>query len=370
MKKVLEGELLSIAHRVLQMKEKDINKLYKEAKELYEKLLILKFYQDSAAIGQTTDITEEELQGKLQAFYAKDKNQEELERKQMPEDLIEEKHPLVLDQDTIHSQSESAVSLPETVNKIQPEIEATNEKAPESINYDTDFIKEPYEAEEDEADAILHKYLDEHEAMIQESVQKESENTVSESQLVLEDEKNKFQSVDKQEGNTEQKTVREHDPFYGFNFGDVEFIRVEDVEEVEVKKLETEFIVKEELEEKTQPEIESEIATPTEDKEEQNQNTLFNLENIEPKPVKTKSINDIYNATIAVGLNDRIAFEKHLFGGSGEDFNRVLSQLNTVSSLDEAKSLIEHLVKPEYNNWEGKEEYEERFLALIENKFA
>ena len=68
-------------------------------------------------------------------------------------------------------------------------------------------------------------------------------------------------------------------------------------------------------------------------------------------------------------MNDRIAFERHLFNGSAEDFNRVLSQLNTVSSFDEANSLIDHLVKPEYNNWEGKEEYEERFMTLVEKRF-
>jgi len=27
------------------------------------------------------------------------------------------------------------------------------------------------------------------------------------------------------------------------------------------------------------------------------------------------------------------------------------------------------MVKPDHNNWEGKEEYEERFMALIEKKF-
>jgi len=107
------------------------------------------------------------------------------------------------------------------------------------------------------------------------------------------------------------------------------------------------------------------------DKVENQQNMLFNLDQVsvrEPRIVK-KSINDIYRGTIVVGLNDRIAFEKHLFANSSEDFNRVLSQLNTVSTYDEARSFVEHLVKPEYNNWEGKEEYAERFMALIEKRF-
>lgn len=72
---------------------------------------------------------------------------------------------------------------------------------------------------------------------------------------------------------------------------------------------------------------------------------------------------------ISIGLNDRIGFEKQLFNGSGEDLNRVLSQLNTHTNLQEAKDFIDQFVKPDYNNWEGKEEYETRFLEIIENKF-
>ncbi|NQY05151.1 MAG: hypothetical protein HRT68_02840 [Flavobacteriaceae bacterium] len=85
---------------------------------------------------------------------------------------------------------------------------------------------------------------------------------------------------------------------------------------------------------------------------------------------KAKSLNDRLNTTIAIGLNDKIGFINHLFGGSSEDFNRVISQLNTLSSEDEAKSFITTMVKPDYGNWQGKEEYEERLMALIEKKFS
>lgn len=85
---------------------------------------------------------------------------------------------------------------------------------------------------------------------------------------------------------------------------------------------------------------------------------------------RPKSLNDSLSKSISLGLNDRIAFEKNLFGGSTDDLNRVLSQLNTINTFDEAKSFIDELVKPDYNNWEGKEEYEERFMAIVEKKFA
>jgi len=67
--------------------------------------------------------------------------------------------------------------------------------------------------------------------------------------------------------------------------------------------------------------------------------------------------------------NDKLAFIKHLFDGSAEDYNRVLSQLNTTSDLTEATHLIRNVVKPDYNNWEGKEDYEARFMEIIEARF-
>jgi hypothetical protein len=72
---------------------------------------------------------------------------------------------------------------------------------------------------------------------------------------------------------------------------------------------------------------------------------------------------------IAVGLNDRLAFVKHLFNDSTEDFNRVISQLNTVDSEERAKAFIDNMVKPDYDGWAGKEEYETRFLTIISRRF-
>tara|TARA_R110002049_G_scaffold143633_3_gene305827 strand:- start:1535 stop:2275 length:741 start_codon:yes stop_codon:yes gene_type:complete len=83
-----------------------------------------------------------------------------------------------------------------------------------------------------------------------------------------------------------------------------------------------------------------------------------------------KSLNDkIKTGRLNIGLNDKIAFIKHLFGGKNEDYDRVISQLNTSSSFSDAKRFIEDIVKPDYNNWTDKEEFEERFLQIIESKF-
>jgi len=96
--------------------------------------------------------------------------------------------------------------------------------------------------------------------------------------------------------------------------------------------------------------------------------TLFDKE--ENKDNEKKTLNDrLVKNTIQVGLNDRIAFVKHLFNFDQSDFNRVLSQLNTLKTEKEAKDFIQNKVKPDYN-WIGKEEYEERLITIIERKFS
>lgn len=89
-----------------------------------------------------------------------------------------------------------------------------------------------------------------------------------------------------------------------------------------------------------------------------------------PLEKQPRSMNERFvGGNIQLGLNDRLAFMKNLFGGSQEDLNRVVSQLNTFSTYNEAANFLEQMVKPEYN-WEDKEEYEERFMFLVKQRFG
>ena len=84
-----------------------------------------------------------------------------------------------------------------------------------------------------------------------------------------------------------------------------------------------------------------------------------------------KSLNDkLKGGGFNIGLNDKIAFIKHLFDGNQSDYERVISQLNTATTFDEAENFIMTMVKPDHNNWDDKEEFEERFLKIIEAKFS
>ncbi|SEK99165.1 hypothetical protein SAMN04488008_102582 [Maribacter orientalis] len=94
-------------------------------------------------------------------------------------------------------------------------------------------------------------------------------------------------------------------------------------------------------------------------------------EDLKKSEASPKSLNDrLAKSNVKVDLNDRLAFVKHLFNNSMEDYNRVLSQLNTIDSEERSISFIENMVKPDYNNWVGKELYEERFIELVARRFA
>lgn len=83
-----------------------------------------------------------------------------------------------------------------------------------------------------------------------------------------------------------------------------------------------------------------------------------------------KSLNDrLAGGALKFGLNDRIGFVKDLFDGSAEDFNRVVSQLNTLGSLGEAQDFLTTHIAPEYG-WADNEETAERFMAAVEQRFG
>lgn len=98
--------------------------------------------------------------------------------------------------------------------------------------------------------------------------------------------------------------------------------------------------------------------------------TIFDENQWEIKDPAQRSLNSkLKPETITVGLNDRIGFVNHLFNFSQSDFNRVLSQLNTIDNEQKARDFINKMVKPEYD-WTGKEEYEQRLFDLIARRFS
>jgi len=72
---------------------------------------------------------------------------------------------------------------------------------------------------------------------------------------------------------------------------------------------------------------------------------------------------------INIGLNDKIAFIRHLFNNDSMTYNKVIEHLNEFDSYEDALKYINEEIKPKYNNWDGKDEYEFRLIQLLELKF-
>lgn len=81
------------------------------------------------------------------------------------------------------------------------------------------------------------------------------------------------------------------------------------------------------------------------------------------------NLNERFSKGLKVDLNDRLAFIQHLFDNKPNDYQRALNQLTTFDNFQEVSVFIESMIKPDYNNWEGKELYEERFLGILSQFF-
>ena len=260
MHKKLESDLMSLAHSILQMKNKDNVFLLKEkSKEIYEKLSVLAFVEEYVNSTPNLEATKVDLLNKVnEAYKVKDKV--------VVEELITEEN--VSEEKVVFNLIDDSELEEEVIIKPKREI----------------IVEEILEQPFDELEEIMASASD-----------------------------------------------------TATNFKN-------DVKDVGERKSVT-------LEEELQDTISVDVMAD-----------LF--ENAQPK-----SLNDKLAANIQIGLNDRIVFVLNLFNGKQEDYNRVVSQLNTFKSEKEAKDFINTMVKPDYN-WSDHEELEVRFFEIIERKFA
>jgi hypothetical protein len=319
MKKRVSAELISIAHRILKLKNhSETVQLQQEAKNLYDQLTILRFYEENFELVKN-EISEEVLEAKLEGKQA---------------DVFEQPIAVV---EEIAPEKEVVVKAP-VVEEKEEETPAEEEKIVVA-----ELIVED---DEDEEEEVLITSMEEEpieEEIIEEAPVVETPKTEEPAkQISFED-------------------LLVHD------YQELDFVKVEDVP-AEVEKVnETVFEAVtpvEEVKEEIQPE--PIVAEEPKVLEEEVKATFEKVS----QETKISSLNDRLNKAITFGLNDRIGFEKKLFGGSSDDFNRVVSQLNTFDSFEEAKAFVDDFVKPDYNNWEGAEEFETRFMEIVEKKFS
>lgn len=295
MKKRLEAELISIAHRVLKLKNKsEVDQLYHETQKLHEALTVLKFYGDNYEQVKS-EISEDDLEEKLTAS-------------------LEEKAPEVAE-----IKAEPVVEVAEVTAETEEEVVA-EEEVEEEITDEPIIVGEITLDEEDEMEEEVPVGEAKSDLDFEPIFELAAETPIEEKMEALK---------------SEAKQIS-FEELLGENYNEPVFVKPNDV------------------------------TIPTPKKEVAEETTEVAFEKFDSKPL---SLNDKLSKTINIGLNDRMAFVKNLFGDSTEDYNRVLSQLNTFSTYAEAKDFIDEIIKPDYNNWEGQDEFAERFLGIVENKF-
>jgi hypothetical protein len=327
MKKRLEADLMSIAHRILQLKNKsDINQLYLETQQLYEKLSVLKFIDENYGDAKPTIASYSEIEKEVEDFYNKNTSLPIETQIEMTESNLHKE----VEEPTEEATQEIAV--PETTEEEIEEETATEENIEEKL----DSVEIP-ETEDNSIEEVVEKTVEEE--VVTKSEPKDEFKT-------------SFELTPESEIEEPQKPEAVQISFedlLGLNYNEPQFVKVEDVPAETAKDIAFEAVEK------------AETAT---------QKTLDTVEKSEEKTTpKIVSLNDKFSKGIDIDLNDRIAFVKHLFGNSNEDYNRVMNQLITYDNFYETKNFIEEMVKPDYNDWKGKEEYEERFMDIIEKKF-
>lgn len=317
MKKKLEADLMSIAHRVLQMKNKsDINQLCIETRKLYEKLAILQFVEEHFE-GVKPTIGQAEVVAKMKQFFE--------------ENHLSEVKPAMTKIEIVAEEIEEEESIVDEVVVVVVENEEIFEKKVLAIEPEEEIVAETVGEEINQVDFVPSFELDE----------EEEEDKIAAEQIQAKPEEVQISFLD----------------LLGGDYTETTFVKVDHDAE------------------KTSPldfDLPKETALPKEtniqkEREELLAEMELNPKDIEPKPV---SLNEKLAYGISIDLNDRIGFVKNLFGNSDEDYNRVLNQLITYDNFQEAQNFIEDMVKPDYNNWQGKEDYEQRFIEIIEKKFT
>jgi hypothetical protein len=333
MKKKLEADLISIAHRILKLKNKsDINQLYLETQKLYEKLAVLKFVDENFDTLKPT-IGRSEIESTIETVFEK-------EEISIPS--------------AITTEEEAPLPVAETATEITPETQVTEEikeeivaEIPEEILPEpiAETIEEPVAAVEAAEETVIENEKE------PEKTEELSFRTVNDLKPIP-DFKPAFEleteeKIEKEEPKTEvparsDAVTISFEDILGVNYADAQFVKVDSFENVS-----------------TPP-------PPTNEFKESEAKTA-NLEAAKPKTVP---LNEKLAKGFHIDLNDRIAFTKNLFANSTEDYSRVLNQLLTFDSYHEAIDFIENMVKPDYNNWDGKDDYAQRFLEIVEKKFS
>ena len=368
MKKRLEADLMSIAHKILQIKDKsDVSVLFFETRRLYEKLAVLRFVEEYFGDAKPT-IGQAEVVKKMKHFF------EEYDVFEFPPTNV---IPEIVS-DKIIIEQEEAADLENSLEEIgdasaiefEPSFEIEEEQEEEVEDIETNIEEaEKLNAIEFEPSFEIEEEQEEEVEDIETNIEEAEKLNTIEFEPSFDIEEEQEEEVEDFENNI-QETENASDIEFETSF-DIEIEEDEISKNVEDTQISFLDLLGSDYSETKFEKLNQTAAIPPEIIFDIDEESDIDEEEIaEGSDFKITSLNEKLAKGIQIDLNDKIAFVKNLFGNSDEDYNRVLNQLITYDSFEEAQCFIEEMVKPDYNSWEGKEDYEKRFIEIIEKKFA
>lgn len=332
MHKKLAADLTSLAHSILQLKNKeDVFALKEKAYEVYEKLAVLAYVEEYINTTPNATETKEELVEKVE------KN---LSNSYTVTIKFENKRELIKSLNTQFNEIKKRYFVGRVMKTGigHEKSKIINVTIEEDLGNEVIVFEESREIKDEQTEV--------------ESITEKVEKIVEE--MELEVEVNDASEIEESVDLVEEKEVDE--PV------------VEEIIEQPFDELEQTLFSSDDFEKEVEHESSDKKTVTLEEELEDTISVEVAADLFEKAEVK-KSLNDQLQKNIQIGLNDRIAFVKNLFDGSQEDFNRVVSQLNSFKTEKEAKKFLNKMVKPDYD-WSEKEEYETRLVEIVERRFA
>ena len=315
MKKVLEDELMSLAHRILKLKNRaEIHELKEQAAVLYEKLSVLSFAEKHFE-GVRPTIRKYDVVKSIESEYTKAQNDlnypdgTEYNEDQIYEHNTEKIKDIVsqmpYESGQVDELFDDTKKPPEDKIEEKPNSKPQNDFQDFGVHFDDLPDFEPASSDSDEN-------IEEEDSHHDEDKNKDVKNHKEENQ----------KEKDSQENN-ESKSEKD---------------------EIDTSK---------------------------------NNDEKDKKSDEKPKPQRTldlfsqsrKSLNDSLNNTLKIGLNDRLSFVNQLFQGDTEAYENFIIHINTLQNLEEAKSFLNKQIQDKYSYWKDKEDIANRLLNLIEKKF-
>ena len=409
MENTLYEQIRLLANKILQADRQDITPMLDVTRELYEKMTILSYLEGKTPCSEeTTTITQEDI-SMVENEWKLLENEAVLDGKRSS-DVIDE--DIVVNEDEANDIQKEILEhntslVDEKGEKTEEQVVPISDKAEEKTTtkrqkhsnktddilqkslFDQDLFSSEIISFDPDEDIFIetNKANEESDveqevstpATLDDEVEKKTEINIPkqiEESETHDSKKTSFFSFKILDTHEELENVGENEPLY-------ENKEEENDSELDYESAKEEKIDKvEEIKEKQIFDTEHQEILDYETKEEPEKELE---EEVEVHPIIEPTVNDVIgqvdeqklslndvlsSKNIVISLNDRLAFINNLFDGEVDDFENTVRYIFSQKDVEVVVEYISEIIKPYYNNWIDKEQYEKRFMNIVIKYFG